>query len=168
MAMVRCPNCETMANNDTPFCPNCGNRLPQQEPAQPAQPVEAAYQPPVYEQPMVQPTRQPVYVRNEDGDRPGNGVATAGMTLGIISAAMLSTLLVGIWLDMTAFIALGAFVSVFSIFTALPGMGLSIGGVCRRNLPKGKAVAGLVLNTLVLLTWVLGYGSLMSIIEYML
>lgn len=133
MEQTYCPNCNAaLEGNGGAFCPNCGapinnvNQQPQFSQPQYTQPQYAQPQPGYNPQPYVAPV--------------GNGLGTAGMVLGIISAAML----------LLAFITnvfAGLVFAVLCMILAVPGMALSIAGMCRKNRPKGKAIAGLILNT---------------------
>lgn len=117
MEQIYCPNCGVAVEKGGAFCPNCGST------------ISDANQQPQYgynQQPYVAPV--------------GNGLGTAGMVLGIVSAAML--LLAAI-----TNIFAGLFFTVLCMILSVPGMALSIAGMCRKNRPKGKAIAGLVLNT---------------------
>lgn len=160
MEQSYCPNCNAALESNAAFCHNCGNPVnavdqqPQNDQPQYTQPQNAQpqytqpqYTQPQYAQPQyAQPQyTQPQYAQPQYGynQQPyvapvGNGLGTAGMVLGIVSAAML----------LLSFIpVVGLFFLVICITLAVPGMGLSIAGMCRHNLPKGRAIAGLVLNT---------------------
>lgn len=142
MAMIQCPHCNAMADNSDPFCPNCGNRLPQDAPAE--QPVRTAE--PVAQQPVPQQPAQPQLT--------GNGPGTAGMVLGIIALVFMLPFYLGFAAASLTLIGLGTVMAVIALVLSMPGLGLSIGGVCRRSRPKGKAVAGLIMNGIVILAWI--------------
>ena len=130
---------------------------PQPVPVQPVyqqpQPVQPVYQQPVYQQPQaVQPVyqqpvyQQPVYqqVASASPAKRGNGAATAGLVLGILT-------LVFCWLP------------VFNVITTgimgLLGLIFSIVGLAKKNAGgKGKAVAGLVLTLLGIIGTIGFYG----------
>lgn len=147
MEQIYCPNCGVAVEKGGAFCPNCGstigdaNQQPQNDQPQYTQPQ---YTQPQYAQPQY---AQPQYAQPYPGYNPqpyvapvGNGLGTAGMVLGIISAAMLLLALI-------TNVFAGLFFTVFCMILAVPGMALSIAGMCRKNRPKAKAIAGLVLNT---------------------
>lgn len=117
-----CNSCGSYVPDNQAICGNCG------APVTPAQPV---YQQPVYQQPVYQQPayHAPVY---QPADMPrGNGIGTAGLVMGIVSAALC-------WIP---------FVNVVVFITGLLGFIFSLIGVCRRNVTgKGKAIAGLILS----------------------
>lgn len=122
-----------------------------QQTVQPVQQAQPVYQQPVYQQPVVQPVVQPVYqqpvyttpaptvivqqpaVAAQPQTKPepkkGNGPATAGLVFGILTFIF----------SFTSF-----FVSLF----ALLGLIFSIVGLCKKAPGKGKAIAGLILTVL--------------------
>lgn len=177
MAMIQCPHCNAMADNSDPFCPNCGNRLPQDAPAeQPVRTAEPVAQQPVPQQPVPQqpvpqqpvqpqyqvpPQYQPHSAYPQQPAQPqltGNGPGTAGMVLGIIALVFMLPFYLGLAATSFTLIGLGAVMAVIALVLSMPGLGLSIGGVCRRSRPKGKAVAGLIMNGIVLLAWIFSFG----------
>lgn len=152
MEQIYCPNCGVAVEKGGAFCPNCGstisdaNQQPQNDQPQYTQPqyTQPQYAQPQYAQPQY---GQPQYAQPQYGynQQPyvapvGNGLGTAGMVLGIVSAAML---LLAAFTNIFA----GLFFTVLCMILSVPGMALSIAGMCRKNRPKGKAIAGLVLNT---------------------
>ncbi len=166
MAMIQCPHCNAMADNSDPFCPNCGNRLPQDVPAeQPVRTAEPVVQQPVPQQPVqpqyqVPPQYQPYSYQQQPAQplRVGNGLGTAGMVLGIIALAFMLPFYLGLAEASLTLIGFGAVMAVIALVLSMPGLGLSIGGVCRRSRPKGKAVAGLIMNGIVLFAWISSFG----------
>lgn len=168
MAMLRCPHCRAMANDDMPFCPNCGMRLSDPELHDANETALLTDTPGNLPEMPPQPPVQ-TYVRQEPPRPLGNGTATAGMVLGIIAAALMSTIFMGVWLHSEFLSWVGALEAMAAMPLALTGLGLSIGGVCRRRRPKGKAVAGFALSIAVLLAWSLVislYGDLASFIHF--
>lgn len=168
MAMLRCPHCGAMANGDMPFCPSCGMKLSEQNRNETVLPADNENETVLLETP---PMSEPTFVRPEPTrtEPLGNGTATAGMVLGIIAAALMSTIFMGVWLHAEVLSWLGALEALAAMPLALTGLGLSIGGVCRRNRPKGKAVAGFALSISVLLAWSLLislYGDLAGFIHF--
>lgn len=167
MAMIQCPHCNAMADNSDPFCPNCGNRLPQDAPAeQPVRTAEPVAQQPVPQQPVqpqyqVPPQYQPHSAYPQQPAQPqltGNGPGTAGMVLGIIALVFMLPFYLGLAATSLTLIGLGAVMTEIALVLSMPGLGLSIGGVCRRSRPKGKAVAGLIMNGIVLFAWIFSFG----------
>lgn len=154
-----CESCGSFIPDGQSFCSNCGAPAPQ--PVQPApQPVQTAPQPvqpapqpqpvqtaPVMPQPAAQPVyqqpvyQQPVYVQPvaaaaapAASAKRGNGFATAGLVFGIL------TFLFG-WLP------------VVNWLPGLLGVIFSIVGIIKRNASgKGKAIAGLILAILGLIS----------------
>ena len=130
--MAVCPNCGASCADGAKFCSSCGSPLPapvQQPTAQPVQPV--------YQQPQAQ----------------GNGVGTAGMVLGIIG--MVFTVIGTIILFASGFYGAAVTLIFWLIggILMLPGFPLSLAGLFGKK-PKGKAIAGLILNLLILILWV--------------
>ena len=82
-----CQKCGSFNNDDSVFCTTCGADLKNQAPAtpvQPAAPYQAQPQAPYQAQPyQPQPYQQPVTPAAPK--QPGQGLAIAGMILGIIS-----------------------------------------------------------------------------------
>lgn len=165
-----CTQCGCAVEDNATFCTQCGNSMaaPQQPETQPAyqQPQQPAYQQPVYQQPTYQAPQQPVYqqpvyqqpvyqqpIYQAAPQHQDNGAGTAGMVLGII--AMVFTVIGAFILFASDFWGAGVTFVLWVIggILMLPGFGLSLGGSFG-NKPKGKAVAGLVLNGLILILWI--------------
>lgn len=167
-----CTQCGNAVEDNATFCTQCGASLaaPQAAPQPEPQPVYQAPQQPTYQQPVYQAPQQPVYqqpvyqqpvyqqpvyqqpVYQAAPQPQGNGAGTAGMVLGIIAIvfAMVGLIFLGIGLWMAPAVLI--FWMIAGILM-LPGFGLSLGGSFG-NKPKGKAVAGLILNGLILILWV--------------
>lgn len=163
-----CTQCGNAVEDTATFCTQCGNSLgavqqPEAQPAyqqpqqpvyqQPQQPVyqQPVYQQPVYQQPVYQqPIYQPVYQQPQPQ---GNGVGTAGMVLGIIG--MVFTVIGTIILYASGFYGAAVTLIFWLIggILMLPGFPLSLAGLFGKK-PKGRAVAGLILNLLILILWV--------------
>lgn len=175
-----CTQCGNAVEDNATFCTQCGASLaaPQAAPQPEAQPVyqapqqpayqapqqpayqapqQSGYQQPVYQQPVYQQPvyQQPIYqqpVYQAAPQAQGNGAGTAGMVLGIIALVFgvvgLIFLGIGWWMAPAALIFW-----IIAGILMLPGFGLSLGGSFG-NKPKGKAVAGLILNGLILILWV--------------
>lgn len=90
-----CQKCGSINNDDAVFCTTCGSDLQNQAPVTPAQP-QAPYQAQPYQpqapyqaqpyQPQPQPYQpQPYQPQPVKEKQPGQGLAIAGMILGIIS-----------------------------------------------------------------------------------
>lgn len=163
--MNNCPKCGTPVEEGSAFCAQCGSPVaaapqqpyfeqpqqPVQPPVyqQPQQPVQPQYQPPVYQTVY----QQPVYTQPAEPVQESNGPGTAGMVLGIIAMALT---LVGI-LFCASYVGaiLGVVLMIIALILTLPGVGLAIGGVAgHKNASKGKAIAGLILNGLILIVWI--------------
>ena len=167
-----CTQCGNAVEDNATFCTQCGASLaaPQAAPQPEPQPVYQAPQQPVYQQPVYQAPQQPVYqqpvyqqpvyqqpvyqqpVYQAAPQVQGNGAGTAGMVLGIIAIVFA---LVGLFAFMASPWAIGFSLIVWVIagILMLPGLGLSLGGSFG-NKPKGKAIAGLVMNCLILFLWI--------------
>ena len=168
--MNNCPKCGAFVEDGSAFCPQCGSPIaaPSFEQAQPLpaepqapvyqqpqyqQPPQPQYQPPIYQTVYQQP-QQPIYTQPSEPVRESNAPGTAGMVRGIIAMALslVGILCCGSYVG----IVLGVILLVVSVILTLPGIGLSIGGVAgHKNAGKGKAIAGLVLNGLILIIWIL-------------
>ncbi len=112
-----CNSCGSMIPDGMPVCPSCGAAAPQ--PA--SQPVY---------QPVAQPVPQPVYIAPPVPTTRSNGLAVAGLVMGILSICFF-------W-----------FPGVGALFSTL-GLIFSIIGVARRNArAKGCAITGLILSIL--------------------
>ena len=190
-----CTQCGNAVEDNATFCTQCGNALAaqaaeaqptyQQPEAQPAyqQPVYQAPQQPMYQQPVYQAPQQPAYqqpvyqqpvyqqpvyqqpVYQVAPQPQGNGAGTAGMVLGIIAIVFA---LIGVFAVLSSpwAIAFSLVVWVIAGILMLPGFGLSLGGSFG-NKPKGKAVAGLVMNGLVLILWVYIIVAADSLFRYL-
>ena len=175
-----CTQCGNAMDDSATFCTQCGSSLgsPQQPEAQPAyqqpqqpvyqqpayqQPQQPVYQQPVYQQPVYQqPVYQPVYQQPQPV---GNGAGTAGMVLGIIAFVfgIIGLVFLGIgWYMIGVTVVLWVIAGILM----LPGFGLSLGGSFG-NKPKGKAVAGLILNGLILILWIYLIVAGNSIFRYL-
>lgn len=115
-----CNSCGSMIPDGMPYCGNCGAPAPQQAPQPSYQPVVPSY---------AQPT-QPVMIPSPVPAARSNGIAIAGMIMGIIALCLF-------W-----------FPGVGSLFATL-GLIFSIIGVARKNArSKGCAITGLILSIL--------------------
>ena len=133
-----CESCGSFISDGQAFCSNCGAPAPSSEPApgpaaaqpvyaQPVQPVQPVFQQPVYPQQVIitQMPRERVRI---------NGAATTGLVFGIIS-------LVCFWIP-----AVGQLPAFF-------GLLFSIIGVAKKNAGgKGRAIAGLIMSGIALIT----------------
>lgn len=171
-----CTQCGSAVEDNATFCSNCGNAIAaQQSEAQPAyqapqQPAcqppyqQAAYQQPAYQQPVYQQPayQQPVY--QVAPQERGNGAGTAGMVLGIIAVVfgVIGLFFSGSYVTM----AVALFFWIVAGILMLPGIGLSLGGSFG-NKPKGRAVAGLILNGLVLFLWIYIFSVIDSLAYYL-
>ena len=147
--MAFCTNCGAQNDEGSKFCNSCGAPLqfgqPVQPQAQPAQPVyqqpvyqQPVYQQPVYQQPQVQPV-QPVYVQPMASNEPSvkkNGFCTAGFVLSLLGIFLVGT---------TSLFGL-----IFSIVGLISANKKNQGG-------KGKAIAGIVMSCLMIITVILVY-----------
>lgn len=140
--MARCNRCGAIYQDGAPYCPNCGAQEPiyEQQAYQP--PQQTGYsQPPVYNPPPVQPPYTPVqptnpyYVAPQPPQPPYNGMSIAGFVLSCVSMVLCC-------FPITAIIGL-----ILSI-VSLPQMTKT------GDRGKGLAIAGLILNGLVILFWI--------------
>lgn len=164
-----CESCGSFIPDGQSFCSNCGTAAPQpiqqaQQPVQPApqpaaQPVQAvpvtpqpAYQEPVYQQPVyVQPVAVTATAAAAATARRKNGMATAGMILGILAVCFC-------WIP--------AVNIVLTPLLGLLGLIFSIVGIAKKNSGgKGKAIAGLVLSVLATVFVILFYVYAYSVIS---
>lgn len=152
--MVQCSRCGTIYEESAAYCPHCGANAPvysqpqgygqppvppqgQGYPGQQGQNVPS--QPPVYAPPPVnpysQPPQNPYYMQPPIVPPPYNGMAVGGFVLSCVSLVL----------------------CCFPI-TALVGLVLSIISLPqidrRGERGKGLAVAGIILNSLVVLFWI--------------
>ena len=133
-----CESCGSQVPDGQAFCSNCGTPVaqPAQPAPQPAQPVQQYAQPvaqPVqqYAQP-VQPVQyaQPVVAVPTQAPKSSNGMAIAGLIMGILT-------LVFCW------------VPFFNWILGLLGLIFSIVGLAKKNAgTKGCAIAGLIMTIL--------------------
>lgn len=147
MPKAKCPTCATVVTFQAgydPVCPNCGFRGEAPPPA-PAPPMRWAA---VHEPAPYAPTAAPVAyaVAPAYAARPSNGMATAGLTLGILG-------LVLFWIPF-----LGPLMAVLG--AALGGAGLA---AAERDPQlahtRGVAVAGLVIGVAALLFGLFVWGE---------
>jgi hypothetical protein len=148
-----CESCGNFVPDGQAFCANCG--APQPKTSAPV--TQAA---PVAAQPVVQPVVQPVYQQPvytspaptvivqqpavaaaatpvaKPEPKKGNGPATAGLVFGILTFIF-------------------SFASYFVSLFALLGLIFSIIGLCKKAPGKGKAIAGLILTVLGVISAVL-------------
>lgn len=114
-------------------CKNCNSIVDGAEPFCPncgaptAQPQQPVNQQPVYQ--------QQVYVQPAAPQSRTNGCGIAGFVLGLIS-------LIFCWWPYLAWLS-------------IPGLALSIVGMCLKNRSKGLAIAGLVCSIIALLVWII-------------
>lgn len=175
-----CTQCGNAVEDSATFCTQCGNSMatPPQPEAQPVyqqsqqptyhqpayqQPQQPIYQQPVYQQPVYQqPVYQPVYQQPQPK---GNGAGTAGMVLGIIGIVFT---LIGLFafLGSPWAIPFSLVMWVIGGILMLPGFGLSLGGSFG-NKPKGKAIAGLIMNGLILVLWIYLIVAADSVFRYL-
>ena len=154
--MVQCSRCGTIYEESAAYCPHCGANAPVvysqppqgygQPPVPPQEPQGypgqqgQPQQPPVYAPPPVNPYGQvptnPYYAPPPIVQPPYNGMAIGGFVLACVSLVLCC-------LPITAIVGL-----VLSIIS-MPQIDQ------RGERGKGLAVAGIVLNALVLLAWVL-------------
>ena len=180
-----CTQCGNAVEDNATFCTQCGASLaaPQAAPQPEPQPVYQAPQQPTYQQPVYQAPQQPVYqqpvyqqpvyqqpvyqqpVYQAAPQPQGNGAGTAGMVLGIIAIVFA---LIGVFALLSSpwAIAFSLVVWIIAGILMLPGFGLSLGGSFG-NKPKGKAVAGLVMNGLVLILWIYVIVAADSLFRYL-
>ena len=147
--MAFCTNCGAQNDEGSKFCNSCGAPLQFGQPVQPqAQPAQQeyqqqvyqqqVYQQPVYQQPQVQPV-QPVYVQPMASNEPSvkkNGFCTAGFVLSLLGIFLVGT---------TSLFGL-----IFSIVGLISANKKNQGG-------KGKAIAGIVMSCLMIITVILVY-----------
>lgn len=145
--MVQCSRCGTIYEESAAYCPHCGANAPvysqppvppqgQGYPGQPGQNVPP--QPPVYAPPVNpygRPPQNPYYMQPPIVPPPYNGMSVGGFVLSCVSLVL----------------------CCFPI-TALVGLVLSIISLPqidrRGERGKGLAIAGIILNSLVVLFWI--------------
>lgn len=135
--MSYCPNCGSLTNDGAKFCRSCGSPLP-------AMPAQAVRPQPVYQQPVqLQPQPQPVVIQ-----QPAAQAATAPVTAkkektnGLCSAGFVLSLL-GIFLF--------GITSLFGLIFSVIGL---ISANKKKQKGKGKAVAGIIMATLMIIAGV--------------
>ena len=160
--MVQCSRCGTIYEESAAYCPHCGANAPvysqpQEYGQPPAPPQGQGYpgqqgqnmppQPPVYAPPPVnpysRPPQNPYYMSPPIVPPPYNGMAVGGFVLSCVSLVLCC-------FPVTALVGL-----VLSI-TSLPQIDR------RGERGKGLAVAGIILNALVLLFWLLMFFLAMA------
>lgn len=150
--------------------PQAAPNPPQSQPSYPQQQYPAypqqQYQPPMYPQYQQPAYQQPQYAQPYAPQQPGlraNGVGIAGFVLGVIAFA-----LAGIgWLvfeaaaesasylpDLAAALIATFSLMIVAMLPGIPGFILDLVGICRRGVKKGLAIAGFILNTLTLASFV--------------
>ena len=146
--MIVCPNCGAANNEGSRFCINCGGALPEMQPVQPQeqqqQPVyqQPVYQQPVYQEPIYQQPIQPMYIQPEthpvqsEPAAQKNGFCTAGFVLSLLGIFLLGT------------------TSLFGLIFSIVGL---ISSNKKNQSGKGKAVAGIVMSGLTIITAILVY-----------
>ena len=152
--MAVCPNCGAANNEGSKFCSSCGGPLPVSAPApaaapapapQPVQPVQPQAVP---VQPQVQPVAQPVYaqpITQPVAQQPKtNGLCKAGFILGIIG-----------------FFTAGI-TSVFGLILSVIGL---ISASKKQQPGKGKAVAGIIMSSIVIVSVIAFWGVFMNVVE---
>ena len=121
-----CSNCGKPIPSGSTFCPNCGSSVNTEA----SMSGPSGYQQPGYQAPNAfapqQVAPQPVRRRN--------GVAVAGFVLSLLG-------LIFCWFP------------ILNFFLVVPGLILSFIGVFRE--PRGKAVAGLILSAIAILTFII-------------
>ncbi len=150
--MAFCTNCGAQNDEGSKFCNSCGAPLQFGQPVQPqAQPAQQEYQQqvyqqqeyqqPVYQQPQAQPFQpvQPVYVQPMASNEPSvknNGFCTAGFVLSLIGIFLIGT------------------TSIFGLIFSIVGL---ISANKKNQGGKGKAIAGIVMSCLMIITVILVY-----------
>lgn len=180
MAMIQCPNCNsTIDDTGAAFCPNCGTPLAQQQPAyqEPAQPAVQPAQPeqPVYQEPVQQPVyQQPVYqqpVYQQPGYQQAaptgprkNGVGTAGFVLGLIALIFFAIGAIVFYANPFA-APITLVMLIIALILSIPGLILSIVGVCKRNAKKGLAATGLAFNAVTVIFFFVVLGAISAFLS---
>ena len=139
--MIVCPNCGAANNEGSRFCNNCGGALPEMQPVQPQeQQQQTVYQQQVYQEPVYQQPIQPMYIQTETQpvqSEPAlqkNGFCTAGFVLSLLGIFLLGT------------------TSLFGLIFSIVGL---ISSNKKNQSGKGKAIAGIVMSCLMILTVIL-------------
>lgn len=137
MEQTFCQNCNSVFESSYKFCPNCGcanddaNQPPQNEKPPHTDP-SWVYTPPTYDPPLY-------------ASFYGNGFGTAGLWIGILSRILFWFAILYMQTERPNFFFAVWLIGI-CITSTVHGMALSIVGLCRRFRPKGKAIAGLILN----------------------
>ena len=147
-----CPYCNSEINDGLKFCPKCGSPVASASYQQPVQQYQDPYQqqyqqPPVFNQPPVQPMQFYAEQPQADNRVPGKGLGIASMVLGIIALA----------------------------FTCFPWIGVPLGGLgflfgviakiiaASKHKKNKQATAGLVCSILaclwLVIALVFGFGA---------
>lgn len=170
MAMIQCPNCNsTIDDTGAAFCPNCGTPLAQQQPAyqEPAQPAVQPAQPeqPVYQEPVQQPVyQQPVYQQAAPTGPRKNGVGTAGFVLGLIALIFFAIGAIVFYANPFA-APITLVMLIIALILSIPGLILSIVGVCKRNAKKGLAATGLAFNAVTVIFFFVVLGAISAFLS---
>ena len=148
MAMIQFPNCNsTIDDTGAAFCPNCGTPLAQQQPA---------YQQPVYQ--------QPVYQQAAPTGPRRNGVGTAGFVLGLIALIFFAIGVIVFYANPFA-APITLVMLIIALILSIPGLILSIVGVCKRNAKKGLAATGLAFNAVTVIFFFVIIGAISAFLS---
>ena len=165
MAMIQCPNCNsTIDDTGAAFCPNCGTPLAQQQPAY-QEPAQPAVQPAQPEQPVYQePVQQPVYQQAAPTGPRKNGVGTAGFVLGLIALIFFAIGAIVFYANPFA-APITLVMLIIALILSIPGLILSIVGVCKRNAKKGLAATGLAFNAVTVIFFFVVLGAISAFLS---
>lgn len=142
MEQTLCHNCNTVFESSYKFCPNCGCANDDSH---------DAYTPPIPAPTPYDPYYVPAYASFL-----GNGFGTAGLWIGILSRILFWFAVFYMQTERPNFFFACWLIGI-CITSTVHGMALSIVGLCRRLRPKGKAIAGLILNAVGLFAVMLIY-----------
>ena len=184
-----CANCGAPVEEGAAFCGSCGAPVQNAvEPLQPAVPVEppvapveapavpesaAPAQGPVY--PVYQ---QPVYAQPVSPLKGSNGIGVTSFVMSMVSlvATIAVIVILGKLLDASNYFYMsfsdietlctsGIVLAILALLVSIVGLILGIVGVARRNVKKGMALTGLIINGVELFASFVVIGMISAIIN---
>ena len=190
-----CANCGAPIEEGAAFCGSCGAPVqnavtPAEQPSAPAEPaapaeptapvepaapVQDAPQQPVYQQPVYQ---QPVYAAPVSPLKGKNSLGVASFVMSMVSlVAMISVFaIIGkltnavnyyyfSFSEVQTLCTSGIVLAILMLLVSVVGLILGIIGVARRNVKKGMALTGLIINAVELFVSLVVIGVVAAIIN---